>query len=229
MSEISRVFQYFSLTLPWLENAFPFSRFSSPSKNPLELDDKTTWCHTPIANQLQHDPSMAALPIIAKQNLSAEDRQTCIPPYSQNILPPANEDAERLCVHRCLFMEGERVGTPHGRVPPLPTQTLDQRTYPPPQTLDLGCNSPPQTYPLSLATDILWSSLEICSNLFTWGPTTLPLVLTSSGGHWNTYSWQVDGTHPTVMLSFIFWFYIGGSKRVRGGELEMCPLSVQFL
>ena len=29
---------------------------------------------------------------------------------------------------------------------------------------------------------------------------TPPLVLTPSGGHQNTYGWQVDGTHPTGML-----------------------------
>ena len=28
-----------------------------------------------------------------------------------------------------------------------------------------------------------------------------PPVLTSSGGHWNTYSWQAGGMHPTGMLS----------------------------
>ena len=29
----------------------------------------------------------------------------------------------------------------------------------------------------------------------------LPLVPTSSGGHWNIYGWEVSGMHPTVMLS----------------------------
>ena len=28
-----------------------------------------------------------------------------------------------------------------------------------------------------------------------------PPVLTSSGGHWNTYSWQAGSMHPTGMLS----------------------------
>ena len=28
-----------------------------------------------------------------------------------------------------------------------------------------------------------------------------PLVLTPSGGHQNTYGWQVGGMHPTGMLS----------------------------
>ena len=63
---------------------------------------------------------MAALLPIAKQNLSAEDRQTCMPTYSPKIFTAANEVAERLCFHRCLFTEGERVGTPYGRVPSSP-------------------------------------------------------------------------------------------------------------
>ena len=37
------------------------------------------------------------------------------------------------------------------------------------------------TYPPPHVSDIWWSSLEACSNLFTWGPN--PTVLTSSGGH----------------------------------------------
>ena len=28
------------------------------------------------------------------------------------------------------------------------------------------------------------------------------MVLTSSGGHQNTYVWQAGGTHPTGMLSY---------------------------
>ena len=57
-------------------------------------------------------------------------------------------------------------------------------TYPPPDiptprhTLDIT-TSPPGYTPCS---DIWWSSLETCSNLFTWGHTH-PLGLTSIGGH----------------------------------------------
>ena len=39
-----------------------------------------------------------------------------------------------------------------------------------------------------------WTLVQTCSP---------PPVLTSSGGHRNTYSWQVGGTHPTGMLSWI--------------------------
>ena len=57
-------------------------------------------------------------------------------------------------------------------------------------------------------TDIWWSSLDTCSNLFTWGPNTPlpPAVVISTGGHWNMYSWQADGRHPTGMLSCFYVF-----------------------
>ena len=48
-----------------------------------------------------------------------------------------------------------------------------------------------------LATDIWQSSMETCSNFFTWGPTSPPPpVLTTSFGH------RAGGTHPTGMLSY---------------------------
>ena len=76
-------------------------------------------------------------------------------------------------------------------------------TYPPPHPIlrDMG----PRYLPP--ATDTWWSSLETCSNLFTWGPT--PIVLTPSGGHWNMYSWQACDTHPTEML--YCWWLVSGS------------------
>ena len=80
---------------------------------------------------------------------------------------------------------------------PLPWHALDKdqplptETYPTPPLLDIP-------YPLSghtltpSASYIWWSSLETCSNLFTWGPTSPP-VLTSSDGHRYTHSWQAGG------------------------------------
>ena len=54
----------------------------------------------------------------------------------------------------------------------------------------------------SPTTDIWWSLLKTCSNLFTWGPTPPPkTVRTSSGIHRSTYGWQAGGTHPTGMHS----------------------------
>ena len=46
---------------------------------------------------------------------------------------------------------------------------------------------------LPLFTDIWW-----CPGNGVGPP---PPVLTPSGGHWNTYSWQAGGMHPTWMLS----------------------------
>ena len=84
----------------------------------------------------------------------------------------------------------------HQTWPTLPHprhQTWDLHS-PPPPTPDMG--------PLPLATDIWWSSLEACSNLFTWGPSSLPpSVVTFSDGHWNMYGLQAASAHPTGMYS----------------------------
>ena len=40
------------------------------------------------------------------------------------------------------------------------------------------------------------------------------LVLTSSGGHWNTYGWQVVSTHPTQMLSSFFCMWTDPKKHL---------------
>ena len=50
------------------------------------------------------------------------------------------------------------------------------------------------------ASDIWWPLLETCSNLFIWGHTALVL----KSGSQSSYVWQVDGMHPTGMLSFYF-------------------------
>ena len=52
-----------------------------------------------------------------------------------------------------------------------------------------------------------WTPVQICSL------EDPPLVLTSSGGHWNTYGWQVGGTHPIGMLSCFLDKYIFISLR----------------
>ena len=139
-------------------------------------------------------------------------------------LPPANEVAGRYCFHRCLSVILFSGGSPcdyypwcigawvtppnskHGTYPPTPI--TDPTPLPP--------NTRHGTYPLPLqltsgghrlrhwTTDIWWSSLVTCSNLLTWGHTPAPsppLVLTFSGGHWNTYVWQAGGTLPTGVLS----------------------------
>ena len=54
--------------------------------------------------------------------------------------------------------------------------------------------------PYLLITDIWWSSLETCSDVFTWE--SIP----PSGSHQNTYSWQAGGTYNTRMLSC--WLHI---------------------
>ena len=68
--------------------------------------------------------------------------------------------------------------------PDIPTPL---RTYSP-----LSGHTHPWPYPLT--SDILWSSLETHSNLFTWGLNPPP-VMTSCGSH------RTDGTHPIGMLS----------------------------
>ena len=91
----------------------------------------------------------------------------------------------------CVFTGGRvsrSLKRSHGRVPP------------PRHGTSIPYSSIPPT------TDNWWSSLDTCPNLFTWGPTSHPPpppVLTPSGGHRNTYSWQAGGTHPTGMLSWI--------------------------
>ena len=73
------------------------------------------------------------------------------------------------------------------------------------------------------------------------GPMVYPSVLTPSGSHQNTYSWQANSTHPTGMLSFQCYFrntymkscgsnnqlscdYIGNQLRmlVRDSDFELC-------
>ena len=74
---------------------------------------------------------------------------------NHRFLPPANEVEGRECYHGCLSFcwGGGKVTSnaswnrSHDRVPPAS---------------DLA--------PTPLATDIWWSTLETCSNLFTWGP-----------------------------------------------------------
>ena len=119
------------------------------------------------------------------------------------------ETAGRSCFDRCLSVILFR-GVPmwplammHWEMgsslyPWIPDMRPTPSPIPPPRTPwipDMGPTPSP-------AADIWWSSLETCSNLFAWGPTPPP-VLISSGGHWNTYSWQAGGTHPTGMLSCI--------------------------
>ena len=62
---------------------------------------------------------------------------------------------------------------------------------------DLGTTPP--------AINIWWSSLETCSNWFTWGPTSHQywhLVVP----HRNTYGWQAGDTHPSAMLTCCLCF-----------------------
>ena len=52
------------------------------------------------------------------------------------------------------------------------------------------------------ASDIWWSSLKTCSNLFTWGPTPCywHLVVATK-----THKWESGGMHLTGMLSRVRW------------------------
>ena len=65
------------------------------------------------------------------------------------------------------------------------------------------------------STEIWWSSLETCSNLFIWGPTP-PLQLSYRIGVYGTaYSWQSGGTHPIKI-----WF----AYRKKPGSLQDFPI-----
>ena len=117
---------------------------------------------------------------------------------------PVNEVTGRQYFHRCLSFRsggsGVFVTITHDRYLPPPLK-WDLGTYPP---APAPPNRGPRYLPLPTpATDIWWLSLESCPNLFTWEPTH-PLVLTPSGGHWNTDGWQAGSMHPTGMLSFFF-------------------------
>ena len=63
----------------------------------------------------------------------------------------------------------------------LPLRPLDLGPGYPTPSPDTGCwypptHPPPWTWKIyPPITDILWSSLETCSNLFTWGPTPTPI------------------------------------------------------
>ena len=98
---------------------------------------------------------------------------------------------------RAVFMSKRQELPWYGGVPPPPRPFSPRHeTWVPtwikrPPTWDMG------TYPLPLlpTSDIWWSSLETCSNLFTAGPPPTPMVLISGGGHWNKYDWQADYMH----------------------------------
>ena len=57
-------------------------------------------------------------------------------------------------------------------------------------------------------TDIWWSSLETCSNVFIWGRNPVPKVI-SGGGKWNwsTRSFQGGNMLRTGVLSFLRYFF----------------------
>ena len=79
----------------------------------------------------------------------------------------------------------------------------------PPLSLDMGPGCP--TLLLLTSGGEHWRLVQTCSL----GPTPSPqLVLVPSGSHRNKYGWQVDGTHPSGMLScFVkFPFYLGGKR-----------------
>ena len=117
------------------------------------------------------------------------------PPDMFKFVTPANEFGEgNVFTGVCLFTGGRYITcimvnylSPPGIRPwdlPLPLPTSDLGTYPYPHC---------------------WHLVVITRNLFklvylrTY-PTPQPALI-SSGGHWNTYGWQVGGTRPTGMLS----------------------------
>ena len=88
------------------------------------------------------------------------------------------------------------------------------RTWSQPQTWELIVQWPPDpgvpwihicyltvqvAIALTPASDIWWPRLDTFSNLFTWDPLTLLVLI--FGGYWSTYGWKVSNTHPTGMLS----------------------------
>ena len=105
----------------------------------------------------------------------------------------------------CLFTEwGSHVPVTHGALElTVPTpQTWDLGTYPSsaPPPPDLG----PGYLPLHLFCLLLTPGGYHGRPVQTCSLEDLPLfvpVLTPSGGHWNTYGWQLGGTHSIRMLS----------------------------
>ena len=62
-----------------------------------------------------------------------------------------------------------------------------------------GCSAPPSDMRPGILTPGTWG-LEYSTPKTRYSS---PSILTHSGGHWNTYGWQVVGTHLTGMLSCI--------------------------
>ena len=94
----------------------------------------------------------------------------------------------RYCFHRCLSVILFRMA---------PCDQYPWPLSPRPRFTDFTKHG---TYPLP-ATDIRWSALETCSNLFTWWHTPFQPVLTSGGGRGNTYVWKAGGTYRSGMHS----------------------------
>ena len=87
----------------------------------------------------------------------------------------------------------------------------------------LGVPSPMDIKPVDLppASNIWWCSLETCSNLFIWGPTTLGV--TSGGGHRN---WSTYGSKQAVrILLECFLVWIAAAEGIH--EDLQCHLDVQ--
>ena len=103
-----------------------------------------------------------------------------------------------LCRYRLDSMHTDENDQPCPRTWNLTVLGLPTLAPPPPRYMGLHCRgTPPPRHGTPLNSDILWPSLESCSNLFTSGP--LPLLLTSAG-YLSMY-----GQHKQVVR--ILWEY----------------------
>ena len=121
------------------------------------------------------------------------------------LLPPANEVVGRQCFDRCLSVH--RVRIPCARYPWCIGTHCTYPTDMGPGYLPFLCPPPdlgPGYLPLHLFCLLLTPGGYHGRPVQTCSLEDLPLfvpVLTPSGGHWNTYGWQLGGTHSIRMLS----------------------------
>ena len=105
------------------------------------------------------------------------------------------------CDHYSWCIRPHCTGSPsrHGALPQLALVS------PSPPDMGLG----PQSLPHLLVTSggHHWRPVQTCSlDLIVQAPPSPPPLLLTFGGHQSTYSWQVDGMHPTGMLSCVVSF-----------------------
>ena len=93
------------------------------------------------------------------------------------------------------------------------------------------------------ATDIWWSSLGTCLNLFTWNPPPA-MILTSNGGYWNQPVWLTRGRFAILLdCSLVFptsldindelddrnfHFYTFGRRRLHSIRLDLSMVRYKY-